>query len=136
MNIFDNYPSSSDYIPDNRPKHHKKHIITIMTGETATHSFDVPFDVAEVCSSVEVFYKLGLDVVLVKEMNDLEIVSIYDEERDWHYSNVIVTLSCDETSLFRDTLLDTHVQMRFTMKDNTVEYSEIYPVKVEDSLEI
>lgn len=138
MGMFDNYPQPDDYIPNNRPKPMHKHEITIMTGETASHTFDVPFDVKEDCIDIEVIYKLGLNVIITKKSNELDIVS--KEKGDWHYSSVTSSLSSEETALFHDTLLDANVQIKFTMKDGTmkdgaIQYSEIYKVDVQDSLD-
>ena len=72
--MFKNYPQPEDYIPDNRPKPMHQHEITIMTGETASHTFDVPFDVNEDCNGLEVIYKLGLDIALIKETANLLFV--------------------------------------------------------------
>lgn len=133
MGMFDNYPQPEDYIPDNRPRPKHKHEITIMTGETASHTFDVPFDVNEDCIDIEVIYKLGLNVIITKKSNELDIVS--KEKGDWHYSSVTSSLSSEETALFHDTLLDANVQIKFTMKDGAIQYSEIYKVDVQDSLD-
>ena len=132
MNMFDNYPQPSDYTPNNRPRHHERPVITIMTGESATHSFDVPFDLTREHINVEVMYKLGLDIVVTKTLNELDVVDNDDHDE---YSNVTVHLSSDETALFHNTLLDAFVQMRFTLVDGDIMYSEIYPVIVEDSLD-
>ena len=133
MSMFDNYPQPEDYIPNNRPKPMHKHEITIMTGETASHTFDVPFDVNEDCIDIEVIYKLGLKVIVTKKSDELDIVS--REKGDWHYSSVTSSLSSEETALFHNTLLDANVQIKFTMKDGAIQYSEIYKVDIQDSLD-
>ena len=133
MNMFDRYPQPEDYIPDNRPRPKHKHEITIMTGETASHTFDVPFDVNTDCSDCSVIYKLGLKVIITKGPDALDIVS--REKDGWHFSSITAHLSSEDTALFHNTLLDAHVQIKFTMNDGAIQYSEIYPVKVEDSLD-
>jgi hypothetical protein len=101
--------------------------------ETASHTFDVPFDVNTDCSDCSVIYKLGLKVIITKNSDVLDIVS--REKDGWHFSSITSHLSSEETALFHDTLLDAHVQIKFTMNDGATQYSEIYPVKVEDSLD-
>lgn len=136
MGMFDNYPQPDDYIPNNRPKPMHKHEITIMTGETASHTFDVPFDVLDHsfgCANIEVNYKLGLDIVVTKYWSQLEIETL--EKHGFKYSSITVHLSPEETSRFHNTLLAANVQMKFVMLDNSIQYSEIYPIKVEDSLD-
>ena len=110
--------------------------LNIMTGETASHIFDVPFDVEKECTDVEVIYKLGLKVILVRKAS-LGEVTILPKEIGCGkiISTLNVRLSDEETTLFRNTYLDTKVQVKFIMNDYSVQYSEIYPVTVEDSLE-
>lgn len=138
--MFEHYPQPDDYIPCNRPRPYKDSQITIMTGETSVHSFEIPFDVKTMCEDVEVIYKLGLSVVLTKE-NENDDLSIDDYDSDTHSSIVSCVLSPSETMLFADTLLDTSVQLRFIMKDiegkydaGDIVFSNIYPVTVIDSL--
>lgn len=130
--LYDNPPE--DYVPCNRPHFRKKEELTIMAGETAKHSFDVPIDIEEDCSSVEVIYKLGLNVVLTKVPNSSETLT--DECGKFWISNVTVILSENETLLFRSTYLDASAQLKFHMKaDDSVQYSEICPIKLRDSLD-
>ena len=136
MGMFDNYPQPEDYVPDNRPKCPEKFHLDIMTGETASHTFDVPFDVTDEhfgCSEVEVIYKLGLKVIIRKTSEDLDIVPI-EKPNGFVFTAITCHLSADETLYFHNTLLSARVQLRFTMNDNSIQYSEIYPVKVIDSL--
>lgn len=128
--MFKYYPRPEDNKPNNRPKCKKPMRLDIMTGETAVHSFEIPFDVDEACEELEVMYKTGLTIVLSKLREDLEV--IVDENGT---SIITCVLSSDETMLFRDTTLDTKVQIRFKMKDGTTSYSDIYPVTVVVSLD-
>lgn len=128
--MFRNYPQPDDYVPNNRPKCHKPFKLDIMTGETAIHTFEIPFDVKEVCDVVEVIYKSGLTPEIVKNDSELEIIT-----DDWGHSIITCTLSAEETSLFTNTLLDTKVQLKFYMKNQDVTYSDIYNVKVVNSLD-
>lgn len=128
--MFKNYPQPDDYIPNNRPKCRKPFKLDIMVGETSVQSFDVPFDVEEDCIDWEIIYKLGLEVVLIKSKETIEIIK--DED------NTILScvISPEETKLFNSTILDTLVQIKFTMKDGNIIYSEIYKIKINNSLDI
>lgn len=130
MSMFDNYPQPKDYIPNNRPKCHKPFKLDIMVGETAIQSFDIPFNVEEVCTDWKIIYKMGVDVVLIKEKQDIDVVT-----EDDGTSILTCTLTPTETTLFSSTILDTHVQIKFIMKTNEIVYSEIYKVNVRDSLD-
>ena len=130
MSMFKNYPQPSDYIPDNRPKPIEPRRLEIMAGETTTHTFEVPFDVVNKTLKLQVLYKLGLNVILIKEDNDLNIFVKEDGT-----SVVSCHISDDESILFANTLLSTSVQMRFVMLDGSVQFTEIYRVKVRNSLD-
>ena len=130
MSMFDNYPQSEDYIPNNRPKCHKPLELTIMTGETASHTFDIPFNIDESCGEVEVIYKLGLTPILVKNSFFLDITS------EGNHSIIKCDLSADDTALFKNVDLDARVQIKFYMNNSSIVYSEIYPVKVTNALDI
>ena len=148
ISMFANYPQGDSYIPYNRPIPPRKFNLNIMTGETAIHSFEVPFNVSEWCSDVQVIYKYELNKTLIIEMNDLDIVS-----SDFCPSGSVVTctLEPDKTKNFK-TILDTRVQLRFVMKtpdinsssiedfnksfhDGDIIFSDIYKVTVIESLE-
>lgn len=127
--MFENYPQPADYIPNNRPKAHRHFCLNIMTGESTTHTFEIPFDVSEETLNVEIIYKLGLNVVLTKQ-GKVEVL----KKDKCNFSSVSCELEPEDTLLFKDTLLDTHVQLKFTMTDGSTMYSEIYKVNVKDSL--
>ena len=131
--MFNNYPQAEDYKPDNRHRKWPELKLDIMTGETAVHTFEIPFDVTDdnQVADYEVIYKLGLEPVIIKtSLYDLEI----EVEQDGS-SIVICRLKPEETLLFKDTVLDTHVQLKFYMEDGQVSYSDIYKVYVKDSLD-
>ena len=135
-NMFNNYPQPANYIPNNRIKTIEKFELDIMTGESASHTFEVPLDVEGECSNVEVIYKVGINVVLVKDMSELDIEPepVASGETPT-YTFIIAHISPEETLLFNDTLLDTFVQLKFVLNDGDVLYTEIYPVNVVDSLD-
>lgn len=130
MNMFDNYPAPADYIPDNRPKCIKPFCLDIMSGETAIHTFEVPFNVNESCEVLEVIYKLGIKPIIIKNHKDLEII-----ETECGKSIVTCKLSPEETELFANTVLSAKVQLKFYMSNNTVSYSEEYKIKLMTSLD-
>lgn len=132
MSMFDRYPQPDDYVPNNRPKCHKPFKLDIMAGETASHTFEIPFNIEEDCNSVEVIYSLGIKPILIKTTNDLEI-SIDDCE--CKHSLVMCRLSGEETKLFADTLLSARVQLKFYMKNEDITYSAIYKINLLNSLD-
>ena len=129
MSMFKNYPQPEGYIPDNRPKCHKPFELNIMAGETAKHTFEVPFNVEEKCNAIEVIYKLGLTNVITKNDYSLDIFS------ENNHSIITCDLTASETSIFTNSLLKARVQLRFIMLDNSVTYSEVYPVKILTALD-
>lgn len=129
--MFKNYPQPSDYTPNNRRIPIPKDIITIMSGETTTHSFEVPLDYEKDIVDYRAIYKLGLEVVLEKTME--ECAPVYDKNR--MMSILTWKLSPSETMLFRNTLLDAKVQLRFSLIDGSIAFSDIMDIKLEDSLQ-
>jgi len=127
--MFKNYPQPEDYIPNNRPRCCPKKGLDMMAGETAFHSFEIPFNVVTDCLDYKVIYKLGIDVILVKSKEQLTVV-----EED-NSSIINCELSSSETKLFGNTLLSTEVQIKFIMNDGSVSYTDVYKVKVNDSLD-
>ena len=128
--MFKNYPQPDDYVPDNRRVRIPKELLTIMSGETTTHSFELPFNY-ESYKDYKAIYKLGINVVLEKSKE--ECTAMYDEDED--ISILSWTLSPSETMLFRDTNLDAKVQLRFVESDDTIAFSEILDIVLEDSLQ-
>ena len=130
--MFDLYPQPTEYTPDNRPRPWGKGEITIMAGETAEHSFEIPFNVDEVALDFDILYKLGLNVIVVK--NKKACSMLYSEK--WHKTMITCTLGSYETMLFKNTLLDCNVQIRFLNRDLTTSYTEVYKVTLLDSLDV
>lgn len=128
--MFKNYPQPSDYIPNNRPRCHHPFKLDIMVGETSVQSFDIPFNVEEDCINWEIIYKLGLEVVLTKKKEDIDIITEDDET-----SILTCVLTPAETKLFTSTILDTLVQIKFIMKNGETIYSDIYKVIIRNSLD-
>lgn len=96
----------------------------IVIGSTQHHTFELPFVYSETVSSLEIIYKQFEEVVLVKDNSDCEIV---ETERN---TIIDLTLSVDETSLFEYSCLDTFVQIKIKLLDNTTLYTDICKVNV------
>lgn len=126
---FDNIPEG--YIPNNRPRCIKPFKLDIMTGETASHSFEVPFDVQEECLEYEVIYKLGLKQIIIRNSWTLDV-----QKTEKGTSIITCNLSSDETKLFENSSLKARVQLKFYLNNNAITFSEIYNVTVRDSLEV
>lgn len=126
MTMFDNYPGTN-MTPDNRHKHRRHFHLDIMTGENATHVFEVSKSFMDTCSSVEVMYKQGIKIILTKQVDPNDVTDGDD--------TITIKLAPEETELFRDNILDTSVQLKFKIKEtNDTMFSEIYKVKVTNSL--
>jgi hypothetical protein len=127
--MFNNYPQPNGYIPNNRPMPCKCHKLEMVAGETTSHSFEIPFNIEGVVNEWSVIYKLGNNVVLVKDKT--QCTYFIDDDK----TIINCLLSADDTLLFSNTLLNTRVQIKFIMKDLSVLYTDIYPVKVKDTLD-
>lgn len=117
---------------NNHCTHLPKPYIDIIPGETCIHSFDVPFNVEQDCANVEVIYQLGIDPIIIKGIYFLNILV----EPDKPFSTVVCTLSPEETKQFGNKYLDTRVQLKFYMNGGNISYSDIYRVRVFDSLDL
>ena len=141
-NMFENYPQPENYIPNNRRIKVPKDVVTIMIGETTEHSFEIPLNLDEDTLDYVAIYKLGLKTVLVKPKEDCKVVL----DAKTRTSIMTWTLSPDETKLFQSelqmykptiklkSLLECQVQLKFIMKDNTTQFSDIMNIKLEGSL--
>lgn len=120
-------------IPNNRPHCRPKKDLVIMAGESTSHSFIIPFDMKEVVADCCVTYRLGLTNVLTKYFNEVELL---DYDCCKQCSILTCNLSPEDTMLFENTLLDCDVQIKFIMKDGSTLFTEIYKVKLKDSLDV
>ena len=73
-----------------------------------------------------------MNIVLEKGKEEAKV--LYNEHT--HCSIITWVLTPEETMLFKNTLLQAQAQIRFIMKDDTIAFTEISQVKVEDSLEV
>ena len=126
---FDNLPDG--YVPNNEPARRccsDKNLI--ITGQSVSHSFSVPFNAETDLADYEIIYKTGVDIILRRSKNDLE-TSVTDDG-----SSVITCyLSSDDSKKFDNTILDTFAQLKFVMLDGTSSYSALYRIIVINSLE-
>lgn len=128
--MFKNYPQPEDYIPDNHPRCWKEPKLEIMCGETAHHTFDIPFNVEETCTNVEVIYKLGLTDVIVRGKEFLDITIMENNT-----SVIVCNLSNEDTLLFKNNLLSKKVQIKFYLKDGSISFSNIYDITTIDAID-
>ena len=126
---FDNLPDG--YVPNNEPSRRCcSDNYFIITGQSVSHSFSVPFNVETELADYEIIYKTGVDIILRRSKNDLE-TSVTDDG-----SSVITCyLSSDDSKKFNNTILDTFAQLKFVMLDGTSSYSALYKIIVINSLE-
>ena len=126
---FDNLPDG--YVPNNEPTRRccsdKNFIIT---GQSVSHSFIVPFNAETDLADYEIIYKTGVDIILRRSKNDLE-TSVTDDGS----SVITCSLSSDDSKKFDNTILDTFAQLKFVMLDGTSSYSALYRIIVINSLE-
>lgn len=127
---FDNLPE--DYVPNNEdmPRACCCHCDNIITGQAVTHSFEIPFNVKTDLLDYELIYKTGVEILIDKHKEDLETLILDDGT-----SIISCSLNSDESKKFDNILLDTFAQIKFTMLDGTFTFSEIYKIKVLNSLE-
>lgn len=129
--MFKNYPQPDDYIPNNRRKCKCKCGLKIMTGESTSHSFEIPFNVSKDCLDYQIIYRYNLNHYLIITKDRIE--TIIDEDKNT--SILTCSLSAEETMLFEHNLLDADVQIKFFMLDNSVTFTEVYKIKVTKSLD-
>lgn len=127
---FDNLPD--DYVPNNEPINECccSNNDFIITGQSVSQSFNVPFNVETDLLDYELIYKTGVDFIIRRGKSELETFIMEDNT-----SIITCSLSSDDTKKFDNTLLDTFAQFKFTMLDGTCTYSDIYKIKVLNSLE-
>ena len=131
VEMFKNYPQPEGYKPDNYPKCHKKNDLVIMTGESASHTFEVPFNVETETLDFDVLYQLGIELIITK--NKAQCTTTTDEEANKSF--ITCNLVPAETLAFKNTTLKARVQIRFWLKDYTYAYTEIYDIKLMNSLD-
>ena len=99
----------------------------ITLGATNTHYFSLPVDVADI-KDYKVSYKQGLSIVLEKSYGDCELEALGDGV----FLKVI--LEPTESRLFNFYNKDTTVQLAIKLADDQVIHSELYRLKIIDSI--
>ena len=95
----------------------------IIIGSSCTHIFKFPFKYSETVEKMWVIYKQNLsDLVLEREVKSDEVVE-FTQCCGREYSTVTLVLTPEETELFRDTLLDTFVQVKMENKNGEILYN-------------
>lgn len=123
--MFDNYTPTIN--SDNRFKRleiDKEDEIII--GGTCTHIFILPFKYSTYVVNSKILYKQGLDTVLEKYPVDY----ILEEDDEKGKTILKLKLSTQDTNLFRETLLDSFVQMRIETVNNETLYNKMSRLKV------
>ena len=113
---------------------------SITIGASCTHTFRLPFSLSNYCKHLEVIYRQGIDtddtVWLVESWSeDLENTK-FEIIEDGSRTIVNVTLSPRDTQRFRDSLLDTYVQLKIITKDNEIFYDNPHYIQVKAPLRI
>lgn len=113
---------------DNRPLARQADIEGIVRGATCIHMFKLPIDTEEDIKEYKVSYKQGLHTILEKSANDCEL-----EASDLGiFARVLV--SPEESRLFNAYNKYTFVQIAIMLLDDTITYSDMYRLKVADSI--
>lgn len=118
------------YPPDNRVKYLDDDVDYITVGGTTEHTFIIPLH-KENIESLHILYRYGLDVVIDKIIDP---ESIQTDEDDESICIVKSILEPEETLLFKDWYRDAEVQLKFGLTGDVVLYSDIYCLKVYNTL--
>lgn len=109
---------------DNRCKKLKlREPLFIVIGGTSIQRIRVPFLYSEYAKSIQVLYKQGLTSINVGGEDGLFVTADNVKEDIEHHCSVItVTLTPSQTRMFKDTLLDTYVQLKIETKEGGIVY--------------
>ena len=100
----------------------------IVIGATISHFFSIPFNYSKYVNSCEIIYHQDLDFSYVK--TDFEKKEFID------HTDIIVTLTPEETKLFKKNSLDTFVQIRIVNNKDEVMYDEPHRIKIKKPLKV
>lgn len=134
MSMFTNYDNQeSGYIPDNRVEFlvvDSEYQDTIVVGGTCSHMFEVSFDVSTLVKSLTVYYKENLKIILTKSLADVTITKVSEND---NYINI--TLTPEESLLFGGIQRrEAFIQIEFNLKDGTILFSNIFKLKILNTL--
>lgn len=144
MGMFDNFtPTEISYnLPD---YHYIDNTSDVIIGATNTHVFKQPFLFTNYIKSFEVIYRQGLTEVLTKiydmqsneENNNNEYrKDIIIHECDKTGNTIVkVILSPEESTLFKNSVLECQVQLKFYLLDDSILYSDCYDIRVKSPLD-
>ena len=133
--LFDNYPSNT--LPDNRYEFlpiEKEYKDIIIRGGEVEHCFKIPHNINDISECEVIFYQ-GIEQKLIIPDYRITLKDEYDAE-DTTYENI--TEYCwayykvyDSESLAFNTFnKQTQVQLKIRLTDGSIEYSNIYKIKV------
>lgn len=119
---LDNFTETEN--SDNRCKKLKlREPLFIVIGGTSIQRIRVPFLYSEYAKSIQVLYKQGLTSINVGGEGGLFVTADNVKEDIEHHCSVItVTLTPSQTRMFKDTLLDTYVQLKIETKEGAIVY--------------
>ena len=138
MGMFDNFtPTEISYnLPD---FDYIDNTSDIIIGATNTHPFKQPFLFSSFVKKFEVIYKQGLTEVLTKtydmQSNEYREDIIIHEFDEKGFTILKVILSPEESSLFKNSVLECQVQLKFYMLDDSILYSDVYDIWVKSPLD-
>lgn len=130
MGILDDYTQT--IISDNRHQFidSNEDKDEIIIGGSCTNTFELPFLYSQYIKEGEIIYKQGLDVLLELPIS----LDMIEENEKCSVSIVQVTLNPSQTSLFKNTILDTYCQLRLVDINDNVMFDEPHKLKVSKPL--
>jgi len=127
ISIFDNYQDLSDYVPDNRPIIICQDTDNFIIGGTCTFTFEFKLDENDI-KDIQFIYKEGISTLYIKEKNELDL-----EQKD-DILFVSSTLTSEETKNVNP-LRNLFIQVKFTLNDDTIVYSNDVKLKIVETLD-
>ena len=102
-------------------------------GETSTDTFTID-ELIYNPKAVQITYRQGNWIIVQKQLNDIDYEIIKNEEGEDSYTQLICTLSQEETFRF-DSSEETYVQVRIITQGNVSLVSTIEKIKVQECLD-
>ena len=97
---------------------------TVVIGADCTHLFKFKLHLKNCLQAIKVRYAQGLSTILQKDIPAQHLAYTA------HETIFQVKLSPEETTLFRETLLDSSVQAEFTLLNDKKIYSDVFSLNV------
>lgn len=143
MSIFDNFTETIN--SDNRFKNWQEcdDEDELIIGASCNHVFKVPFlftGQSAYARDCRIFYSQGLNVVLEKGLEDCEVTpeTITRPDQTTYYTGcsiISLDLTPFDTAYFKDTVLDSWVQLKIYTVNDELLYNEKRKIKVIPTLE-